>query len=288
MPELPEVETIRLGLQKKIIGLTIKDIEVLAPKSLIGNPQNIQGKKVLEIRRFSKLLSIDLTSNISLAIHLKMTGQIIVQSAKGKGERLIGGHPTPDMRNGMPNRSTRVIFTFSSGSKLYFNDQRRFGYVKIVKTEKVASEKYVEGLGPEPLEKGFSWQILKQNLLRHKSQSVKVALMDQKVVSGVGNIYANEACFNARLDPRKKVGSLTDQEFRSLHRAVRKALRDGIKYGGSSRAHFVDAEGHKGYFLDYAFVYGRKSHPCKVCKAKIKKIHLGGRGTYFCSTCQKN
>lgn len=283
MPELPEVETIKLGLQKKIIGLTIKEIEVLAPKSLLGNPQTIQGKKVLEIRRFSKLLSIDLSLNISLAIHLKMTGQLIFDN----GQRFIGGHPTPGMRREMPNRSTRVIFIFSNGSKLYFNDQRRFGYIKIVETPKIALEKYVEGLGPEPLEQGFTWQILKSNLLNHKSLAIKVALMDQRVVSGVGNIYANESCFNARLDPRKKVDSLTDQEFKSLYRGMLKALRDGIKYGGSSRAHFVDAEGHKGYFLDYAYVYWRDSHPCKICGKTIKKVQLGGRGTYFCPHCQK-
>ena len=111
--------------------------------------------------------------------------------------------------------------------------------------------------------------------------------MDQSVVSGVGNIYANEACFLAKLDPRTKIKDLKEEQFKRLHKGIIKSLQDGIKYGGSSRAHFVDSEGHKGYFLDYAFVYWRDSKPCKVCKTKIEKIQLGGRGTYFCPNCQK-
>jgi len=290
MPELPEVETIRIGLQKKIVGQTIKEIEVLSPKSFIGDSKNVSSRKVLNIRRFSKLLSIDLSSGISLAIHLKMTGQLIWkgESEKGKGERFIGGHPTPDMVGPLPNKTTRVIFTFSDQSKLYFNDQRRFGWIKIVETSKIALEKYVEGLGPEPLEKEFTWQILKSNLLNHKSQAIKVALMDQSVVSGVGNIYANEACFNAKLDPKIAPSKMTDKQFRALYKGVIKALQDGIRYGGSSRAHFVDPDGHKGYFLDYAYVYWRDKHPCKICGTEIKKVQLGGRGSYFCPNCQSS
>lgn len=289
MPELPEVETIRLGLQKKIIGLTIKEIAVLAPKSFQGDNKLARGRKVLNIRRFSKLLVIDLSSGISLAIHLKMTGQLIWQgeSGKGQGERFIGGHPTPDMVGPLPNKTTRIIVTFSDKSHLYFNDQRRFGWMKIVQSEKLKVQSYVKNLGPEPLEKDFNWKILKSNLLKHKSQPIKVALMDQTVVSGVGNIYANEALFNAKLDPRIKISDLSTLSYLRLYKGLIKALRDGIKHGGSSRAHFVDAEGHKGYFLDYAYVYGRDKHPCKVCGAEIKKIQLGGRGTYFCPNCQK-
>lgn len=318
MPELPEVETIRLGLQKKIVGLTIKKTEVLAPKTFqnmddkpFDYAQGLRGRKVLKIWRKAKILGMDLSSNpndtllhlrgevsgvpstqhlggVCLLFHLKMTGQIIVKSAKGKGKRFIGGHPTTDMVGPLPNRSTRVIFHFSDGSKLYFNDQRRFGWVKILSGDKryEISDKLLSKLGPEPLEKGFTWQTLKQNLLRHKSMPIKVALLDQTVVSGVGNIYASESCFNARLDPRIKVSNLTDLQFKKLHHGLLKALRDGIKHGGSTRAHFVDPEGHKGYFLDYAFVYGRDKHPCKKCGNLIQKIQLRGRGTYWCSKCQ--
>lgn len=282
MPELPEVETIKLGLQKKIVGLKISKIQILSPKSFIGNPNLAQGKKVLKIERRAKLLMVDLDS-VTLLFHLKMSGQLIYDN----GKRFIGGHPTLDMRDEMPNTHTRVVFSFSDGSHLYFNDQRRFGWIKVVDNGQLTMDNLLKNLGPEPLEKGFTWQILKQNLLRHKNMPVKVALMDQKVVAGVGNIYANEACFNAKIDPRTKVVELSDEQFKKLHNGVVKSLSDGIKHGGSTRAHFVDSEGHKGYFLDYAFVYGKDKHACKVCKTEIKKIQLGGRGTYYCPKCQK-
>lgn len=282
MPELPEVETIKLGLQKKIVGLKIIKVQVLSPKSFIGTPNQAEGKKVLKIWRKAKILGIDL-DNISLLFHLKMTGQLIYDD----GNRFVGGHPTLDMRDSMPNSHTRVIFEFSDKSKLFFNDQRRFGWVRLVNSSSLIDNSSLKNLGPEPLEKEFSWEILKKNLLRHKSMSVKVALMDQKVVSGIGNIYASEACFDAKIDPKTKVGDLGDSEFKAIHQGVIRVIKDGIKYGGASRAHFVDSEGHKGYFLDYAFVYGRDKHPCKVCKTEIGKITLGGRGTYYCSKCQK-
>jgi len=281
MPELPEVEVIKLGLQRRIVGLKITKIQINSQKSFIGNPNLIEGQKVLKIWRKAKILGIDF-DKITLLFHLKMSGQLVWV---GKS-RFIGGHPTADMNDQMPNPHTRVIFSFSDGSHLYFNDQRRFGWVKVVTSTEVTSNKLFEKLGPEPLEKAFSWQILKSNLLSHKSQPVKVAIMDQAVVSGVGNIYANEACFDGKVDPRKKVGQLTDQEFKSLYKGVIKSLQDGIKHGGSSKAHFVDAEGHKGYFLDYAYCYGRDKHPCKKCGTDIKKIQLAGRGTYVCERCQ--
>ncbi len=281
MPELPEVETIKLGLQKKIIGLKISKIQINSPKSFIGNPNKVEGQKVLNIWRRAKILGIDL-DNITLLFHLKMSGQIIYED----GKRFVGGHPTEDMVGPLPNNHTRVIFEFSDESKLYFNDQRRFGWIRIVGSGQVTGDSSLKNLGPEPLEKEFTWQVLKENLLKHRSMPVKVAIMDQSVVSGVGNIYASEACFNAGLDPRMKVSQLTDKDMKSLHRGVLKALRDGIKYGGSTRAHFVDSEGKKGYFLDYASVYWKNGKPCPKDGTEIKKITLGGRGTYLCPKCQ--
>ncbi|MBI2086234.1 bifunctional DNA-formamidopyrimidine glycosylase/DNA-(apurinic or apyrimidinic site) lyase [Candidatus Daviesbacteria bacterium] len=290
MPELPEVEVIKLGLQKRIIGLKIQKIQVLSAKSFIGEPSLVEGKKVLKIWRRAKVLGVDLSNDKALLIHLKMSGQLIWkgESEKGKGERFIGGHPTPDMVDTMPNSHTRVIFSFSDGSYLYFNDQRRFGWIKVIENWKLEIENLLGKLGPEPLDKNFTWQLLKQNLLKHPNMPAKVAIMDQAVVSGVGNIYANEACFDAKIDPRIKVKDLDDKQSQSLYRGIVKALEEGIKRGGSTRAHFVDPEGHRGYFLDYAFVYFRDKHPCKICKTEIKKITLGGRGTYFCPNCQES
>lgn len=283
MPELPEVETIRLGLQKKIVGLKIKDIEVLSPRTFQGGAKLVHDKKILKIWRKAKILGIDLTGNLTLLFHLKMTGQLIYDN----GKRIVGGHPTLDMVGELPNKSTRVIFIFSDNSKLYFNDQRRFGWVKLATNKEVGDSKLLRGLGPEPLERPFNWKVLKGNLLKRKNMPIKVALMDQSVVSGIGNIYASEACFNAKINPQLKVKELSDKQFKKLHQGIIRSLKDGIKYGGATRAHFVDSEGHKGYFLDYAYVYGRDKHPCKVCGTEIKKIQLGGRGTYFCPKCQK-
>jgi len=301
MPELPEVETIRLGLQKKIVGLKIKKVEVLSPKSFLGNPKNIQGRKVLKIWRKAKILGVELTSSfwgakrrqnlinedsgqarMTLLFHLKMTGQLIYDD----GKRFIGGHPTLDMRDEMPNKTTRVIFSFDDRSKLYFNDQRRFGWIRVMEGDE-GDWGIFDKLGPEPLEKEFTWEILKNNLLRHKSMPIKVALLDQAVVSGIGNIYANEACFAAGIDPKTRVGDLGDKEFKKLQKGVIRVIKEGIKHGGSSRAHFVDPEGHKGYFLDYAKVYWRDKKPCKACGEIIQKFQLRGRGTYYCPSCQK-
>ncbi|MDP3758611.1 MAG: bifunctional DNA-formamidopyrimidine glycosylase/DNA-(apurinic or apyrimidinic site) lyase, partial [Candidatus Daviesbacteria bacterium] len=293
MPELPEVETIRIGLQKKIIGLKIQKIQVLSPKSFIGNPNLAEGQIILKIWRKAKILGMELSGDMTLLFHLKMSGQLVYEDEKrpalpdASRGRFIGGHPTEDMLGTMPNSHTRVIFSFVGGSHLYFNDQRKFGWVKVVDRLQVTGDSSIKNLGPEPLEKEFTWQILKQNLLKHKKMSVKVAIMDQSVVSGVGNIYANESCFNAKIDPRTKVGEMSDNQFKNLYSGIIEVLKAGIKYGGSTRVHFVDPEGHKGYFLDYAFVYWRDKHPCKVCGTEIKKISLGGRGTYLCPSCQK-
>jgi formamidopyrimidine-DNA glycosylase len=219
-----------------------------------------------------------------LLVHLKMSGQLILIPA-GAGSKFIGGHPTRDMFGDLPNKTTRIIFNLSDGSKLFFNDQRKFGWVRM-ESGKAEGIKLLSSMGPEPLEESFAWETLKINLLRRKNTSVKVTLLDQRLVAGVGNIYACEACFIAGIHPKKRIVSLSDQEFRNLFKAIREALKRGIKYGGSSKTHFINPAGKKGLFLDHAFVYGREGFPCKNCGSEIKKIKLGGRGTFFCPTCQ--
>jgi formamidopyrimidine-DNA glycosylase len=289
MPELPEVETIRISLAKKIIGLQFSSVEILNPKTFQGDSKVIVGKNIINVWRKGKGLGIDLENGYTLLFHLKMSGQVIFKgkSLKGEGESFIGGHPTKDMHLDLPNKSTRVIFCLNNGSKVYFNDQRKFGWIKVLDRESLVLDKFLNSLGPEPLEKDYTWQQLKDHLLKHKKTPVKVALLDQSVVSGVGNIYACEACFNAKIDPRTNVLDLTDQQFQDIHQSVIKALKDGIKYGGSTKTHFVDSDGKKGLFLDYAKVYNRDKKPCLVCKTEIKKIKLGGRGTFYCPNCQK-
>ncbi|KKR80911.1 MAG: formamidopyrimidine-DNA glycosylase [Candidatus Daviesbacteria bacterium GW2011_GWA1_41_61] len=286
MPELPEVETIRLGLEKKIVGLEITNIELIRPKTFQGDNKLLQGKKVLNIWRRAKMLGIDLTSDLTLLFHLKMTGQLIFE--KGK-EKITGGHPTKDMLGPMPNKSTVVIFSFDDGSHLYFNDQRQFGWVKVIPTSRIEAEekKLLGELGPEPLEKDFTWQVLKDNLLKRKKTPIKVALMDQSLIAGIGNIYTSESLFLARVDPRRLVNTITDEEFKKLHRGILDSLRLSIEKGGSTRAHFVNVDGQKGYFLDFANVYGKDGQACRGCPDKVVKITQAGRGTYFCPDCQK-
>ncbi len=283
MPELPEVETIKLGLQSKIVNSKIIKVQILNAKSFQGNPNLVEGHKITDIFRRAKVLGISLDNETTILIHLKMSGQLIFE---GKG-KFIGGHPTKDMFGALPNKSTRVVFSFSGGSKLYFNDQRKFGWIKIIENSKLRIDNFLQKLGPEPLHNKFTWQLLKENLLKHKSLPIKVALLDQSTVSGIGNIYASEACFDAKLNPAKQVKNLSDPEFQKIHQGIIEALKNGIKYGGSSRAHFVNAEGKKGLFLDHAYVYSRAGEPCKVCGTPIKKIRQSGRSTFFCPNCQK-
>lgn len=291
MPELPEVEMIKLSLEKKITGEVIKGVQILNPKSFQGEVSYLLGSKIKKIWRRAKILGIDLIpkskkAELTLLFHLKMSGQIIFQPKNNK--RFIGGHPTLDMNLDMPNKSTRVIFELANGSKLFFNDQRKFGWIKLIQTPELSGQDFIKKLGPEPFDKLFTNKVLKENLLKHKSQPVKAALLDQTILAGVGNIYASEACFNASINPETKIGSLTDLQLTSLYEGILKALSDGIKHGGSSKTHFVDSDGKKGYFLDYAFCYNRAGKDCKRCMiGKIVKIKLGGRGTFYCPNCQK-
>lgn len=282
MPELPEVETVKLFLSENIKDLKIHSIEIFNPKSFRGSPDEVEGRQVESVIRKGKLLIINL-GNLNLMIHLKMSGQLIWCR---KEEKFIGGHPTEDMFGLLPNKSTRVIFEFSDGSKLFFNDQRKFGWIRVISNDDLKLDSFLNKLGPEPLEEIFTYQLFKTNLLKRRKTPIKVALLDQEIVAGVGNIYACEACFLAGTDPRKKVTDLSDKGLQKLFQAVRETLNTGIKYGGSSKTHFVNPEEKKGLFLEYAYVYGRENLPCKKCGQPIKKIKLGGRGTYFCASCQ--
>lgn len=295
MPELPEVETIKLFLARNIVGAKIKSVEVLNPKSFIGDLNLLIGKQIKSVERRAKILRLGF-GDFEFLIHLKMSGQLVLikgEAGRVKGEDFMGGHPTKDMHLDMPNKSTRVIFELENLTPhpkrytLYFNDQRKFGWIRLVgHASSVRGHEFFDKLGPEPLEKEFTWKILKENLLRRKKTPVKVALLDQQIVAGVGNIYACEACFLAGISPVKKIGELENKDYQRLHKGIKDSLQNGIKYGGSSKTHFISPEGKKGLFLDFAYVYGRAKLPCKKCTTPIKKIKLGGRGTYLCTVCQ--
>ncbi|MDP3987842.1 MAG: bifunctional DNA-formamidopyrimidine glycosylase/DNA-(apurinic or apyrimidinic site) lyase [Candidatus Levybacteria bacterium] len=288
MPELPEVETIKLGLENKIVGLKVDDIEINVPKIFRGEKDEVLGSKIKKLRRRGKLLIIDLNNGQSLVIHLKLTGQLVYHRdpSRSSGHAAFG-HPIPFAGSILPAKTTHVIFTFFDGSKLFYNDMRKFGWIKVVKTGDVEKLKEIQEYGPEPFTKEFTSEKFTKILSRKKSP-VKLVLMDQTQIAGVGNIYANEALFLARVNPQRKSNELKENEIKKLYESLLKVLKEGIKYGGSSENAYVNALGEKGKMQDHFRVYARAGKPCpNKCGEVIKRISLGGRGTFYCAECQK-
>jgi formamidopyrimidine-DNA glycosylase len=284
MPELPEVETIRKGLTKHLKGLTIKSIEINKPKQFRGNPVEVIGQTVLGIRRFGKITAIDLTGDKSLLIHLKMTGQLVFQY---KSDTFTGGHPIPFAKDGLPGKTTHIIFHFTDGSTLFFNDVRQFGWIKIVSSSSGISE--LEKIGPEPFTKEFTAEYLGK-ILTKTAKAVKLVLMDQEKIAGVGNIYANDALFEAGILPQRPAKSLSKREIEKLFQAIEAVLAEGIRYGGSTSDDeaFVNVEGERGGYQNHVRVYQKDGQPCpNGCDGIIQRAKIGGRGTFFCPHCQK-
>lgn len=289
MPELPEVETIRRGLELGITSQTISAVEVMWEKSF-PVPHELMssivvGAIIRKLDRRAKVLLIHLDNGYSLMIHLKMTGQMVLQ--KSDGERFAGGHPTESMRQPLPDRSTKVIFSFTSGDQLFFNDFRKFGWIKLVETSKVESDKLIARLGPEPMSDAFTVTGFKAQLDRHKRAPIKPTILDQSTVSGVGNIYADESLHLAKIHPERLAGELTTSEVKRLYFAIREIIGLGIEHGGTSFTSYVNALGGKGDYLDHARVFRKEGAPCLVCGTEIVKIKVAGRGTHFCPKCQK-
>lgn len=284
MPELPEVEIIRLGLQDKIVGLKISDVEIRLGKIFQGNPKEIIRSKVKNLRRRAKILLIDLDNGLSLVIHLKMSGQLVYHK---NGKQATFGHPIPFAGTTLPAKTTHVIFTFSDGSVLYFNDIRQFGYIKVVKTSEVEKLKAIEEFGPEPFTPEFTLEKFREIILK-KKMPIKLVLMDQTQIAGIGNIYANEALFLAKVRPERKANTLADDEIKKLFDGLLEVLKMGIKYGGSSENAYVNALGGKGSMQEHFKVYARAGQSCpNNCGGKVSRVALGGRGTFFCPSCQK-
>jgi len=291
MPELPEVETISRQLKEKVVGLNIEDVKVTKSRLFVGNPKDIIDAKIEDVRRRAKQIIVDLKpiphlrggGGLHLFIHLKMTGQLIYSDKKGQ---FGGGHPVPPFNTEMPNKYTYITFDLSDGSKLYYNDLRQFGWIKILDDKQL--EKELSKFGPEPLLKNFTIEQLKSNLLAHKRLKIKPTLMDQSVVAGIGNIYASEVCFRAGILPDRKIESLLDDDFKNIYDAIKEVLSLAIKYKGTSADSYVTLEGKKGEYYSKLWVYGRTGELCpKKCGGKVKKVMMGGRGTFFCESCQK-
>lgn len=287
MPELPEVETVRMGLQRLIVGKTISDVSFDWPKGFPNAKNDVDaflvGSKIIEVRRRAKVLLIDLSSRYSLVIHLKMTGQLVF-----RGEEQFGaGHPNESLVGELPDKSTRVTFTFSDGSHLYFNDQRKFGWVRLMPKTEVENLDFFKKVGPEPLSDLFTPEVFELRMQRRKNSGVKAVLLDQTVLAGIGNIYADEALWGAKIHPETKVQNISKSKMKLLHSEIQYVLRLSIEKGGSTDRNYVNAEGKKGSYIDFAKVFRREKLPCPRCGTIIIKTRVAGRGTHTCPKCQK-
>jgi formamidopyrimidine-DNA glycosylase len=299
MPELPEVETIRRQLQEVLVGKIIAKVEVLRDKSFGGESNKLRGSQVKSVGRKAKIIEIDFEKQEEiLIIHLKMTGQLVFVPKdertqelkesrfqdKNKRKRIVGGHPSVDWVRDLPSKHTRVIMEFTDESKLFFNDMRVFGWMRLVNKDKY--EKEMRKTTPDVTEKEFSLEYL-TTILSKSKKAVKLLLMDQEKIGGIGNIYANDALYLAKVMPDRKTNSLSKVETKNILMAVREVIRRGIKYGGASAENYFDIWGMGGNYQGHFLVYKKDGRKCAKCGGVIKKMKIGGRGTYFCQSCQK-
>lgn len=340
MPELPEVETVKLGLKKLLVGHTIASEIHDTPKGFPNSPGDVSqfliGARVVDVRRRAKVLMIDLDSKYTLVIHLKMTGQLVYvkneqisnnksQNTKkappGRHSRADGnpvvnnsgssirfdrlttgksgmtetssnrfgaGHPNDSLIGDLPDRSTRVQLTLDNGATLFFNDQRKFGWMRLLPTIEVPNIDFMKKVGPEPLEDDFTAKILYDRLQRRKNTSIKAAILDQTVLAGIGNIYADESLWGAKIHPSTLVKNVSKNKIQNLFKEIQFVLRLSIEKGGSTDRNYVNAEGKRGSYIDFARVFRKEGMPCsRHPGTEIVKIRVAGRGTHLCPRCQK-
>ena len=287
MPELPEVETVRAGLSrllpsKRILSVT-HDWAKSFPNAVADVQEFLIGSTILSVQRRAKVLIIELDSKYSLLIHLKMTGQLVYRGDQDFG----AGHPNDSLVNELPDKSTRVIFELSGSAKLFFNDQRKFGWVKLVPSIEIPNTDFFKRVGPEPLSAEFTWQEFRERLQRRKNTNIKAAILDQSIIAGIGNIYADESLWGAKIHPTTLVKNVSDVQIELLYQEAREVLQLSIDNGGSSNQTYVDAEGNKGNYMTFANVFKREGKPCNRCGTIIIKTRVAARGTHLCPTCQK-
>lgn len=289
MPELPEVETVRLDLKKSLVTKKFKEIIVLDFKNIFPSKaffkKKLLAKEIVDIQRRGKLLIIKLDHLDSyFLIHLKMTGQLIYQD-------IVGGHSLSELSKlkaiggKLPNRFTRAYFVFNDNSILYFNDLRKFGYLKLVNQLEL-DDLLVKNYGPEPLSLEFTPEYL-INLVKNHSINIKALLLSQQKIAGLGNIYVDEALFLSHILPYRSAKSLKTKEVNLLFKAINGIIKKAIESKGTTFNSFVNAKAKKGNYSQYLKVYGRFKQKCFRCQTEIKKIKLAGRGTHYCPECQK-
>ena len=293
MPELPEVETVRRGLHELIVGRKVASArEIDSPKSFPNASEDVGaflvGAKVRAVNRRAKVLLIELESDYTLVVHLKMTGQLVFVDERSTAELRFGaGHPNDSLVGKLPDRSTRVVIEFTDGSHLYFNDQRKFGWMKLLPTIEVPNIDFMQRVGPEPLEADFTPRQFADRFKRRGRTNIKAALLDQTVIAGVGNIYADESLWGARIHPKRVVATLSDEELARLYDELRAVMNLAIEKGGSTDKNYVNAEGKRGSYMDFARVFRREGQPCpRHPDVRIEKLRVAGRGTHICPVCQ--
>lgn len=304
MPELPEVETIKRGLTETVLGKKIKTVIVRLPKVVslgpkvvsnirIHSPRNIalfkkilKGQRVVRISRRAKMFLLKLSGPYTLLIHLKMTGQLIFAK---KGERkmvkIFNTDNSPILF--LPHKYTHAIFEFTDGARLYYNDLRQFGYLRLVKDEELVKVPDLAAYGPEPLSKDFTRDYLLVKAKRRPSLTVKQFLTDPEVVAGIGNIYSDEILYGANIRPSRRMRSLTKADLKALFQSIPKVLKKAVTAQGSSVGDFFKVDGSEGRFGRQHMVYARYGQICYECGSRIEKVKLGGRTASFCPVCQK-
>lgn len=288
MPELPEVETVKIGLNRLLSGKIVKSLTFDWPKGFPNSIEDVNNfiirSKIVKVRRRAKVLLIDLSSDYTLVTHLKMTGQLVFRS---ETQAFGAGHPNNSLIGKLPDKSTRVIINFDD-SKLFFNDQRKFGWMRLIPTSEVQNIDFMKRLGPEPLSSKFTNIEFRERLQRRKNSSIKSVLLDQSVIAGVGNIYADESLWGAKIHPASLVKSISNTKQNKLFKELQYVLRLAIEKGGSTDRNYVDAEGKKGSYMSFARVFRREGQPCPRCRKTIVKTRVVGRGTHYCPKCQTN
>lgn len=276
MPELPEVETIRRQLEQELAGYSFKGIQTSWEKSFRPSFRVVStavvGKKIESIDRQAKLLIFNLSSGLNLLFHLKLTGQMLVRKPSDPSDAHV--RSSFRLRNSKGNLKEK---------ELRFADARKFGFVKLV-TDQKEMEQILKGYGPEPL-KDLTLEKF-QKIISSSARPIKLVLLDQAKISGIGNIYANDALWLAAINPSKTSNKITEAEGKKLYKTVNEVLRKGLKYGGASDQWYRQVHGEEGKYQEHFLVYGQKGKKCPRCGSEIKRIVLGGRGTFFCPVCQ--
>lgn len=299
MPELPEVQTMATDLDrnisgKKIVGIWFdwpKMIHIISskknikhhPRSIESFEKELKNLKIKSVKRRAKNVLINLSNNTLLAIHPRMTGHFVIGKWK-----ITKNKPVPISAGALKekiNSYIHFLIEFSDGDMLGFSDARKFGKIIYGWEEDVINSKELKDLGPEPLSKDLDLEIFK-NILSNSRGNIKSLLLNQKKISGIGNIYADESLFKARINPLRKADTLSDEEIKRLYKAIENILLKAIKLRGTSMSDYRDALGEKGEYMKLIKVYGRKGKECKTCGTEIKRIVIGSRGTHYCPKCQ--